>query len=340
MIKIIKIFLLILFIGFAGYLLLHLDQLTYGYGQLKGQLQLIMNARPVEEVLSDNKVPEEIKTKLRLIQLIRKYATDSLGLKESENYTTYYDQKNKPVLWVLTAAYPLELKAYQWEFPFLGKVPYKGFFVEEKGKKEQELLKKKVLDTEISPTGGWSTLGWFKDPVLSNMLKRDEGRIAELIIHELTHETIYLLDSVDYNENLATFIGEQGAIRFLKYYYGENSKELKNYINFKSDEELFGKYMLQSANSLDSLYKTFGKETFREKLLKKNIFILQIVNDINKLPLHNKSRYQFHFPGNKIPNNTWFMGYLRYRGKQTGMEHELLTSDGNLRIFIQNLLKK
>ena len=63
-------------------------------------------------------------------------------------------------------------------------------------------LKASGLDVEYSSVSGWSTLGWFGDPILSNMLKRNVGSLADLIIHELTHGTIYIKNEVEYNENL------------------------------------------------------------------------------------------------------------------------------------------
>lgn len=340
MIKKIKFFFLVLLLAIAGYAVIHFNDVVYGLRQLKGQLHIVMNARPVTEVMDDATVSAEIKSRLKLIQVIRKYASDSLGLKESKNYTTFYDQQDKPVLWVLTACYPFELKPYQWEFPFLGKVPYKGFFVKEKGITEQEKLKREMLDTELGATGGWSTLGWFTDPVLSNMLKRSEGKLAELIIHELTHATVYIAGNTEYNENLATFIGEKGAVEFLSDHYGKDSEELKSYIYYKEDEEVYGNYMLQSSTALDSLYKTFKDEPLEDKLRKKYFFILKIVQGIKHLTLHNKSRYEFKFPGDHLPNNAWFMGYRRYRGNQSGLQQAFEAQHSDLKQFVHSLLKK
>jgi predicted aminopeptidase len=337
--KIKRIFFALL-IGLAVYLIANISDVIYGLRQLKGQLHIVWNARPVEEVLKDTTVSASIKAKLLLIGEIRKYAVDSLGLKPSKNYTTFYDQHNKPVLWVLTACDPLQLKPYEWKFPFLGNVPYKGFFNETLAKNAMEDLRRQVLDVELSPTGGWSTLGWFKDPVLSNMLKRNEGLIAELIIHELLHATLYLPGSVEFNENLATFVGEQGAIRFLRYHYGPASPQLQEYIYFKSDEEVFGDYMLAGSGRLDSLYRSFGNESYREKMRKKYMLILEIVQGINMLPLHYPGRYIFHFPEDHLPGNTWFMGFRRYRSKQGDMQKELDAVHGDLKKYVQSLLKK
>ena len=83
----------------------------------------------------------------------------------------------------------------------VGAVPYKGFFNREKAVKK-EALEKDNYDVSIRNPGGWSTLGWFTDPILSNMLRRGDGDLASLIIHEMVHATLYVKDSAEFNENL------------------------------------------------------------------------------------------------------------------------------------------
>ena len=315
--------------------------ISYGVAQLRGQLHIICNAHPVEEVMQDKNIPDSIKQKLLLIQEIRKYAVDSLGLKDSKNYTTYFDQKGKPVLWVITACEPFAMKAYQWHFPFLGDVSYKGFFEKERGIPEFEDLKKNGFDTEYGIAGGWSTLGWFRDPILSSMLRRNDGQIAELIIHELTHATVYLPGSVDYNENLATFVGEQGALRFLKSHFGNESKELINYQNDQEDEEIYGNYMVASCHKLDSLYKHLPPNlSLREKYHQKYFFIKDLVIGIHDLNLHKLRRYQFHFPNDHLPNNAWFMSYNRYRKEQGNFRLQLNTLHGDLKSFMSQIISE
>lgn len=314
----------------------------YGINQLKGQLHIVSNSITIEEALAHSSLSDEYKRKLLLIGEIRKYAMDSLGLKNSDNYTTFYDQQNKPVLWVLTACEPFEMKAYQWYFPFLGNVSYKGFFIKEKGEKEFVEIKQKGYDADYSTVSGWSTLGWFTDPVLSNFLKRPDGMLAELIIHELTHATVYVKSNVDYNENLATFIGEQGAEKFLRYKYGNESKELAVYRNYKSDEEIYGNHLLKSPESLDSLYKLFSERPFSvyEKHFLKYKTIASKLLEANNLPLHRKEFYRFKFGKEPLPNNTFFMSWLRYRNKQNDFKKEFSEKyHENLKDFIAAVKK-
>ena len=54
----------------------------YGLTQLSGQLHIVMNTRPCDELLNDPTFPDSLKTKLRLINEIRRFAVDSLGLND------------------------------------------------------------------------------------------------------------------------------------------------------------------------------------------------------------------------------------------------------------------
>ena len=191
------------------------ELVRYGIEQGRGQLRIIWNAKPVDEYLRSPSFPDSLKEKLRLINEVRRFAIDSLGLKDTENYRTLYDQKGEEVMWVVMASEPFRLKAKEWTFPVVGSVPYKGFFDREKAIRLRDELEKEGWDVNIRNPGGWSTLGWFTDPILSGMLDRSDGDLANLIIHEMSHATIFVKDSIDFNENLATFIGDRGAEQFL-----------------------------------------------------------------------------------------------------------------------------
>jgi len=312
------------------------ELVRYGWKQLQGQLHIMRNARPVEEVLSDPHFPDSLKEKLRMTLRIRTYAIEQLGLKNSDNYKTIYDQKGQPVLWVITACQPYALEEYLWTFPFLGSVPYKGYFDYEKGMAESERLRGQGLDVSYTPVAGWSTLGWLSEPLLSNMLRRQEGELAELIIHELVHATAYFKDSTDYNENLATFVGEQGARSYLETYHGKGSNEATRYAEYLKDEEVYGQFMLSACDRLGKLYEGFaGSLNDSNKKQLKDSLIARILIEADSLPLCHRQRYR-HKPGlKKLPDNTFFMSYRRYRRRQDNFKDELDATDGGLREFIR-----
>jgi predicted aminopeptidase len=297
--------------------------ISYGLDQSKGEFNIIMNSRPMEDLLYDPDFPDSLKYKILLVQEIRDFAIDSLGISETDNYTTVFDQKGKPVLWVLTACEPYSLKEKEWEFPFLGKVPYKGFFDKAKGEAEQRELDAAGLDTDFERVSAWSTLGWFQDPILSNMLSRPEGSLANLIIHELTHGTLYVKNNVDFNENLASFIGDKGAIRFLEYKYGKGSEKLERYLHRKDDEETYNKYIIACTAQLDSLYKTFSPGVTEEvKEQQKMTLINQIIVGVEELDLYDEERYMKITRDALKSKNAFFMAFKRYDSQQAIFEKE------------------
>jgi len=219
-----------------------------------------------------------------------------------------------------------------WLFPFLGTFPYKGFFNLEKAKSEFNKLEQQGYDSYIRPVEAWSTLGWFKDPILSNTLNRKIGDLANLIIHELTHSTIYVKDSVEFNENLATFIGDKGAESFLTYKYGIESLEFLNYQASKNDRKKFSDHFLQSANILDSLYASIDGLGVEDKEKLKIKTILKITESLDTISFNDRSFYKNVFK-ERQPNNAFFMSFKRYRSKQEEFEIELEKNFDNDLIF-------
>jgi predicted aminopeptidase len=284
--------------------------------------------------MEDPFFPDSLKSKLKLIEDVRKFAIDSLGLKDTENYKTLYDQKNKEVMWVVQACEPFALVPKQWHFPIVGSVPYKGFFNKAKALDLRKELEEEGYDVSVRNPGGWSTLGWFTDPILSGMLDRTEGDLASLIIHEMVHATVFVKDDVDFNENLADFIGDTAAYDFLRYRFGRESKEYMTYLHQDQDYRKYTKHILRGTRSLDSLYQTMQQsDAFDKKKQQKNAMISKIISAIDTLQLYEKRNSAAL--KKKLPNNTFFMSYRLYKSKQNIFEEELDKKfKGDIRAYV------
>lgn len=338
----IKIFFQLLFLAIVLFCLVAHDLVIYGISQGKGQLSIVMDAHPIEEVLKDPDFPDSLKYKLELIREIKQFATDSIGIDPSENYSTVFDQHNTPILVVVSACEPYSFKEKEWTFPFLGSVSYKGFFNKKEAEKEISALRLQGYDIDVYSPSGWSTLGWFKDPILSNMLYRTEGQLADLIIHELSHGTLYVKNNVTFNENLASFIGDKGAEKFLISKYDIQSKQYIDYERKKADEKTFKKYILKSKARLDSLYATFSeKDTDTLKKEKKNTLIAEIVRGVNTLPLFKKQGYFRYALQAFVEKNAFFMAFDRYDSQYEVFEKEYREQfHSDLRNYMLYLKKK
>lgn len=300
------------------------DMISYGVQQGIGQFKILYNAVPIEDLLKDPNYPEENKEKLRLIQEIREFSLNSLGLNDSESYKKLYDQEDKPILWVLTASKPFKLEEHKWHFPFLGSLGYKGFFSKSIAIEEEEELKSINLDTDLGAVNAWSTLGYFDDPILSNMLKKKPGGLSRLIIHELTHGTLYVKGEDAFNENLATFVGDNGAILFMKSKYGNESEELKKYLGALDDIVMYSDHMIRGTKRLDSLYKSFEMKDLsnEEKLEMKQKMIRSILGSSDTINFNSDDSYKHLLESNFTPNNTYFMTFKRYREQQNEFQEE------------------
>lgn len=313
----------------------------YGLKQGKGQLNVVWKAKPIDKYLADESFPESDKEKLRLVEDIKKFAYDSLGLIKTKNYQKLYDQKGKPGMYVVTACEPFELKSYQWKFPLFGHFSYKGYFNEKSAIKEEKRLIELGYDTDIGEVNAWSTLGWFRDPVMSSMLNKDAGQLARLLIHEITHGTLFVKNDVAFNENLATFVGDQGAILFLKDYYGKESPELIKYQEFWDDMEVFTEFMKLKSKELEVYYEEIIDLPVDEKKILKRTKINEMMLEIKSLKFNKENRFQKFIDNADQINNSFFTDFLNYRASLKIFEEELKTKFNNdFKLYLAYLKKK
>ena len=323
----------VLVIFFISILYFH-ELIGYGIAQGKGQFHVLWNAQPIAEVLEDSSVPDSVKQKLKLVNEICSFAFDSLGLTPTENYTTFFDQQGKEILWVVTACAPYKFEPKEWSFPMIGSFTYKGYFDVNKAENLANQFKKDGFDVEVSPVSGWSTLGWFKDPVLSNMLEGSVGNMSNTLIHELTHGTIFIPDSMTFNENLASFIGRKGACQFLETKYGKESQQVADYAVRLKDSEKFTRYMVHSAAKLDSIYNAVDTLSIAEKEWHKSSFMTSFKTNIDTVSFNNPKRYKKMFNGLQM-NNAGFISFLNYRERQHEFNKQLGSDfGGDLKKFI------
>jgi predicted aminopeptidase len=209
---------------------------------------------------------------VRLVMEIRTFAMNELGLAESRNYTRFVEIDRNYLAAVVSASAKDSFRPHEWNYPVVGRMPYKGFFNIEGARKEQAKLEKKELDVWIRGVDAFSTLGWFKDPLYSYMVDYSPARLADLIIHELVHATVFIKGQVNFNEELAEFIGSEGARLFIAARFGEDSDEYRQMFTSAEDSQNYVEFIQELIAELDVLYS--GKIGREEKLAKKE----QIIN--------------------------------------------------------------
>lgn len=188
----------------------------------EGQLRVNGATEPVDAVLASGRLTEEEADKLRLIGRARAYAVE-IGLNAGTSYTTFYDAGDNPLAFNLSASRRDRLDAVTWTFPIVGELPYLAFFDETYLRDEEQKLIDDGFDTFTYEIDAYSTLGIFEDPVRSPMLRRNNLSLADTIVHELLHNTVYRPGETTFNESLATFVGRTGAVEFLSREFGADS---------------------------------------------------------------------------------------------------------------------
>ncbi len=177
------------------------------------EARILWRRQPIATLLAED-VDPEMRARLELTLSLREFARERLGLSVGGSYTTFARVDDHQVVYVLTAAPRDRLEPYTWWFPILGRVPYRGYFDRSDAQALADRLEREGYDTYVRPSIAFSTLGWFDDPLLSPLLRMPEEELAETIVHELLHSTIYVPGQVAFNESFASFVGYRGAIAF------------------------------------------------------------------------------------------------------------------------------
>jgi hypothetical protein len=297
-----------------------------------GQLSILFNRMSIDQYSSRSGLSKIEKQNILLIEEIKKYSVDSLGYLPTNNFTTIYDQKKSPVLWVITASAPYELKPFEWEFPVVGRVSYKGFFKKELAEKERNKLRCLGYDVDLRSVSAWSTLGWFNDPILSGMLARGKGALCNLLFHELFHATYYAPDNVNFNENIASFIAHKATLLFLK----NDSVSYHQYVQSCSDNVLVSNFMQRQNQFIRKFYKETGDHP--KKYLLKLKAVNMIADSVMTLGLKQKGRAEHHRNEILEQKNACFIDYEQYDSMQDSLERVFNKFyKGDLKKLVQDL---
>ena len=98
----------------------------------------------------------------------------------------------------------------------------------------------------------YSTLGWFKDPVLNTFIFDPESDLAETLFHELGHQRVFASGDTDFNEAFATTVGQEGARRWLR--AKGDQAALEKYLAEIRRTDQFARLIADTRERLEALY--------------------------------------------------------------------------------------
>src|SRR5690606_17721991 len=111
----------------------------------------------------------------------------------------------------------------------------------------------------------FSTLGWFNDPLLNTVLRYGDVSLANTVIHELLHNSIYLPGQAGFNESYANFVGDRGAIAFFCTRDGDDAATCRQAHDAWHDNLLYGAFLSDLVQRLEAIYDR--TELGRERIL-------------------------------------------------------------------------
>lgn len=215
--------------------------------------RILSRRRSITEMVSDPKTPPATRDRLSLVLAARAFAVDSLGLPAKDAFTKFTQLDHDTLVLVLSGTRRDALVPATWWFPVVGRVPYKGFFEFAEGRRQEADLQRQGYDTYLRPSPAFSTLGWFNDPLLSTTLGEDSLAIVSTVIHELTHNRLYVPGEAVFNESFAEFSGNRGAVEFFRA-RGDTANARKAEARWR-DELRLGAVWERGYRAIDSVFK-------------------------------------------------------------------------------------
>ncbi len=285
-------------------------ELAYYAHLARGQTALILDCQPLPALETDgySATDPERSEQLRLVQAIRTFAARE-GLDTGSNYNCLYDTGGEPIGWNVSACPPDRFEPYRWSFPIVGSLPYKGFFDRERAEAERQELDTAGFDVLLRPLTAYSTLGYFSDPLLSPMLEYSPDQLAELLLHELTHTTLFISGQAEFNESLATFVGQTSSEQFLREQFGEDTPLIAQARAKRADRARFRAFMNGVVTELDSLY---GLDLPRSVVLRQREILFSRAKDRYRLLRAEFAVMRFDGLLEWEVNNARLMSYRRY----------------------------
>ena len=239
-----------------------------GYEEAK----ILAARRPIAEVIAAPGTSPEAKRRLELVLTARDFAEHALDLDAGDSYTTYTRLERDTLAMILSGARRDAFMPVTWWFPIVGSVPYKGYFSLDDVREAQRELEEDGYDTFIRPTSAFSTLGWFNDPLLSTVLRYPDVSLVSTVIHEITHNSIYIPGQTGFNESFANFVGDRGAIALFCGMEGPDAERCHHAQDEWADNLAFGEYLTSLVTQLDSLYAREDLTSEQKVALREPIF--------------------------------------------------------------------
>lgn len=263
----------------AALMLSSCSSLSYYTQAAQGQLELLSDARPIDDWIADTSTNEKLRHRLETARQIRRFAIQEMKLPDNGSYTNYTNLKRPYVLWNVVATPELSLKPLQWCFPVAGCVNYRGYYSKAQAQAYAKQLRAQGNDVEVGGVSAYSTLGWFSDPLVSTFIHYPDAELARLIFHELAHQVVYVAGDSQFNESFASAVEQAGVEAWLERFGNRAMSDA--YERYKARKQDFLALLLRYRGELERTYRSMVPD--EEKRATKARLFLALQDDYQVL---------------------------------------------------------
>ncbi len=228
-----------------------------------GQLELLRQREPIEALIVDESRDAALRQRLGEVLQARRFASQGCAAGQRQ-LSALRRTRSAYVVWNLFATEEFSVKPLEHCFPIAGCVAYRGYFRQGAARGEARLRLSGLIP--MWRCRGLFHAGWFADPLLSSMLRRNDEQLAALIFHELAHQQLYLPGDTAFNESYATFVEREG-LRAVRAHRDLPQRDEQARVRYRQLVEL----LLDTRQRLDQLYAS-GRSTTELRALKQAEF--------------------------------------------------------------------
>lgn len=296
-----------------------------------GQMELTTKRQPIAKLLSDERTPEKLRSRLEYVSAARTFASQELGLPDNDSYRSYADLGRPYVVWNVFATDEFSVEPRRWCFPIAGCVVYRGYFDQDNAQAYARRLRLKGMDTAVGGVAAYSTLGHFKDPVLNTMLGWSDVQLAATLFHELAHQVVYVPGDSEFNEAFATVVEEAGLQRWLA--SRGRLEDLNAWNDQRQRNAQFVGLLLQTRERLSALYRSDASDEEKRDRKQYEFGVLKLQYSELKEKWNGYRGYDAWF--SRTLNNAHLVSAATYYGCVPGLRELLQSVDGDLPAFYE-----
>jgi len=238
---------LVILVCFSG-----CQELGFYQQAIAGEYQILTCQKPIRDLMANPDTPPKLKAKFEQVLKIRQFAADEMKLPVDGAYLQYVDLHRPDVVWNVNIAPALSMEPKTWWFPVVGRASYRGYFNEKSAHRYAARWAKKGWDVYVDGIDAYSTLGWFRDPLMNTFIFGPEADLAETIFHELGHRRLYVNGDTDFNEAYATTVAAEGLRRWFA--ASSNLKAYEQHQTALAHERQFVQLVMDARQELDAVY--------------------------------------------------------------------------------------